>query len=151
MIRGHFWRVSFAVVLVMAGCNPADGSRARHSSDLSQLSPEQRDVQTLGREVFELVDRAVDYRGSHRGRPAISLKQMGVESLTPTTVRRILNVQREPLVTVSFRQASGREIISCRGDSKILEDASLNGRYTLMCTSSSGAQHPMEVVTSGEP
>jgi hypothetical protein len=151
MIRGHFWRVSSAVVLVIAGCNPADGSRERHSPDFSQLSPEQRDAQTLGREVFELVDRAVDYRGSHRGRPAISLKQMGVESLTPTTVRRILNVQREPLVTVSFRQASGREIVSCRGDSKILEDASLNGRYTLMCTASSGAQHPMQVVTSGEP
>lgn len=150
MIRGHLWRVSFAVALV-AACNPADGSRARHASDVSQLSPEQRDVQTLGREVFELVDRAIDYRGSHRGRPAVSLKQMGVESLTATTVRRIINVQRDPLVTVSFRQASGRAIVSCRGDSKILEDASLNGRYTLMCASRSGAQHPMEVVTAGEP
>jgi hypothetical protein len=151
MIRGHSWRVSFAVVLVIAGCNAADGSRTRHASDLTQLAPDQRDVQTLGREIFELVDRAVDYRGSHRGRPAISLKQMGVESLTATTVRRIVNVQREPLVTVTFRQFSGREIVSCRGDSKILEDASLNGRYTLMCTSNSGSQHPREVVTSGEP
>jgi len=75
-----------------------------------------------------------------------------VESLTTTTVRRIINVQREPVITVSFRQAAGREILSCRGDSQILEDASLNGRYTLMCTGSSGSQRPMEVVTAeGEP
>jgi hypothetical protein len=105
-------------------------------------------VQALGREVFELVDRAVDYRGSHRGRPAVTLRQMGVESLTTTTVRRVVNVQREPVVTVSFRQTAGREIISCRGDSQILEDASVNGRYTLMCTGSSGTQRPMEVFTA---
>jgi hypothetical protein len=115
------------------------------------MSPDQRDAQVLGREIFELVDRAVDYRGSHRGRPAASLRQMGVESLTATTVRRVVNVQREPVITVAFRQTRGREIISCRGDGQILEDASVNGRYTLMCTASSGAQRPMEVVTSGEP
>jgi hypothetical protein len=79
------------------------------------------------------------------------LKQMGAESLTTSTVRRIVNVQREPVVTVRFRQPAGREILSCWGDSKILEDASVNGRYTLMCTASSGAQRQMEVVTSGEP
>jgi len=150
MTRGHLWRASLALALVLA-CKPANGSRSRHPPNLSQLPPEQRDVQLLGSEIFELVDRAVDYRGSHRGRPALNLRQMGVDSLTPTTVRRIVNVQRDPLVTVSFRHPSGREIVSCRGDSKILEDASVNGRYTLMCTASSGAQHPMEVVTSGEP
>ena len=79
------------------------------------------------------------------------LKQMGAESLTTATVRRIVNVQREPVVTVRFRQPGGREILSCWGDSKVLEDASVNGRYTLMCTASSGAQRQMEVVTSGEP
>ena len=34
------------------------------------------------------MDRAVDYRGSHQGRPAASFRQMGVDSLTPATVRR---------------------------------------------------------------
>jgi hypothetical protein len=105
----------------------------------------------LGREIFDLVDRAVDYRGSHRGRPAATLRQMGVESLTTSTVRRMANVQREPVITVSFRQPAGREVVSCRGTSQILEEASLNGRYTLMCTARSGAQRPMEVVTTGEP
>jgi hypothetical protein len=141
------WRVLLAS-LVLANCSGTGNSSSRPAS---QLTPEQRDVQALGREIFELVDRAVDYRGSHRGRPAVTLRQMGVESLTTTTVRRMVNVQREPVVTVSFREASGREIISCRGTSQILEEASLNGRYTLMCTASSGAQRPMEVVTIGEP
>ena len=143
-------QVIFAVALVVLGC-AKDESQSRHASNDSQLTPDQRDASTLGHEIFELVDRAVDYRGSHRGRPANSLKQMGVESLTATTVRRVVNVQRDPLITVSFRQTSDREIVSCRGDSQILTDASLNGKYTLMCTTKAGIQRPMEVVTAGEP
>jgi hypothetical protein len=138
------------VALVVVGCSGAGNSSSKPGV-ASDLTPEQRDAQVLGREIFELVDRAVDYRGSHRGRPPATLKQMGVESLTTTTVRRVVNVAREPVVTVRFRQPAGREIVSCWGESKILEDASVNGRYTLMCTASSGAQRPMEVVTSGEP
>jgi hypothetical protein len=147
MTGGASWLMTMALPLVLIGCSGADNSNSRPPL-ASQLTPEQRDVQALGREVFELVDRAVDYRGSHRGRPAVTLRQMGVESLTATTVRRVVNVQREPVVTVSFRQTAGREIISCRGDSQILEDASVNGRYSLMCTGSSGTQRPMEVFTA---
>ena len=107
---------------------------------------DQADAETLGREVLELVDRAVDYRGSHRGRPAASLRHLGIDSLTPTTARHLLNVNREPVVTVSFRKADGRQITSCRGDSHILEEASINaGRFTLMCTSRSGVQRPVQV------
>lgn len=149
MIGRLFWRL-FLPSLVLAGCSGTGSSNSRPPA-ASQLTPEQRDVQTLGREIFDLVDRAVDYRGSHRGRPAATLRQMGVESLTTTTVRRIVNVQREPVITVSFRQPAGREVVSCRGTSQVLEEASLNGRYTLMCTVRSGAQRPMEVVTTGEP
>jgi hypothetical protein len=150
MIGRVSWRSSLGLALVVAGCSGTGNSSSR-SRDLSDLPPDQRDAQVLGREIFDLVDRAVDYRGSHRGRPPATLKQMGVESLTTTTVRRVVNVQREPVVTVRFRQPAGREIVSCWGESKILEDASVNGRYTLMCTASSGSQRPMEVVTSGEP
>jgi hypothetical protein len=150
MIGRVFWRALLAS-LVLAGCSGTGSSNSRPPAAAIQLTPEQRDVQTLGREIFDLVDRAVDYRGSHRGRPAASLRQMGAESLTTTTVRRMVNLQREPVITVTFRQPAGREVISCRGTSQILEEASLNGRYTLMCTASSGAQRPMEVVTSGEP
>ena len=149
MIGRLHWRL-LLTALALAGCSGTGSSSSRPPLS-SQLTPEQRDVHALGREIFDLVDRAVDYRGSHRGRPPASLRQMGVESLTTTTVRRMVNLQREPVITVSFRQTAGREVISCRGTSQILEEASLNGRYTLMCTASSGAQRPMEVVTAGEP
>jgi hypothetical protein len=49
-------------------------------------------------------------------------------------------------VTVAFRRRESREITSCRGDSQILEEATLNaGSFTLMCTTSSGAQRPMRI------
>ena len=149
MIGRVSWHITLASAFIFLGCNETGRSNDQPPL-VSQLSPEQRDAQTLGREIFELVDRAMDYRGSHRGRPAVSLRQMGVDSLTPTTVRRLVNVQREPVITVAFRQRAGREIISCRGDRQILEDASVHGRYTLMCTAKSGAQRPVEVVTAGE-
>jgi hypothetical protein len=150
MTRWVSWQIILASAFVVTACG-GTGSSSSRPPLASQLTPDQRDAQTLGREIFELVDRAVDYRGSHRGRPAATLKQMGVESLTTNTVRRMVNLQREPVITVTFRKPAGREIVSCRGTSQILEEASLNGRYTLMCTASSGAQRPMEVVTAGEP
>ena len=93
-------------------------ARPRAADARINLPPDQQDAHTLGREVFDLVDRAVAYRSSHRGRPAANLTQMGIESLTPTTVRRMVNVQREPVVTVAFRRPEQRQIVSCRGDSQ---------------------------------
>jgi hypothetical protein len=142
-------RALWLVILVMAfgppGCNDGVKPRTRPARDVNALPPDERDASLLGREIFDLVDRAVDYRGSHRGRPGATLQVMGIESLTTTTVRRLVNVQREPVITVSFRQPAGREILSCRGDSQILEEAAVRGIITIMCTASSGAQRPIEV------
>jgi len=135
-----------AVAVLVAACGTKDAARPQEVEARPTLLHDQQDAETLGREIFELVDRAIDYRGSHRGRPAASFRQMGIDSLTPTTVRRLVNLQREPIVTVGFRRTETREITSCRGDSQILEEATLNGgRFTLMCTTSSGAQRPMHV------
>ena len=71
---------------------------------------------------------------------------MGVDSLTPTTARYLVNLAREPVVTVGFRKVETREITSCRGDGQILEEATLNGgRFTIMCTTRSGAQRPIRI------
>jgi hypothetical protein len=135
-----------ALVCLVAACDDKGGPRSTAQPPKSKLPADQLDAETLGREVFELVDRAVDYRGSHRGRPATSLRQMGVDSLTPITARHLVNLNREPVVTVQFRKVADREITSCRGDGQILEEASINaGRFTLMCTSRSGAQRPVQV------
>jgi hypothetical protein len=138
--------LALAAAMVTAGCGGEKRAQAASAISRPNLPPDQRDAEALGRELFELVDRAVDYRGSHRGRPAVSLRQMGVDSLTPATARHLVNLAREPVVTVEFRKREGREITSCRGDSQILEEATLNGgRYTLMCTTRSGAQRPIRI------
>ena len=135
------WPV-LALVCLVAACGDKEGPRNVAQQPKADLP----DSEMLGREVLELVDRAVDYRGSHRGRPAASLRQLGIDSLTPATARHLLNINREPVVTVKFRQVDGREFTSCRGDGHILEEASINaGRFTLMCTSRSGAQRPVKV------
>ena len=138
------WPV-LALVCLLASCDKEDQRNAAQQPK-ADLPADQRDAELLGREVLELVDRAMDYKGSHRGRPAVSLRQMGVDSLTPTTARHLLNVNRDPVVTVQFRKVDGRVITSCRGDSHLLEEASINaGRFTMMCTSRSGAQRPVQV------
>jgi hypothetical protein len=143
------WLLTLGLACAAAGCDPGADAKPRTVEDGSNLPPDQQDARALGLEIFDLVDRAMAFRASHRGRPATSLRQMGIESLTTTTVRRILNVQREPVVTVAYRRPDKREIVSCRGDSQILVEASLNGgRFTLMCTARSGAPRPMEI---GEP
>ncbi len=129
----------------VGGCAGEKGAEQKPTVRRPTTGP-QADADALGQEVFDLVDRAVDYRGSHRGRPAASLRQMGVDSLTPATARVLVNVEREPVVTVSFRRGESREVVACRGDSQILEEASLNGgRFTLMCTTRAGAQRPIQV------
>ncbi|HJR49587.1 MAG TPA: hypothetical protein VJ794_00690 [Gemmatimonadales bacterium] len=134
------------IVWLAAACGGGEKRGAAEDEARVSLPPDQADAETLGREVLELVDRAVDYRGSHRGRPATSLRQLGIDSLTPTTARHLISVNREPVVTVSFRKTDDRQITSCRGDGNILEESSINaGRFTLMCTSRSGAQRPIQV------
>ena len=145
-MRGPGLPCLLAIACLLAGCGEEEGRSAAQAPPETSLPPDQQEAELLGREVLELVDRAVDYRGSHRGRPASSLRQLGIDSLTPTTARQLLNVNREPVVTVQFRKAAGHQLTSCRGDSHILEEASINaGRFTLMCTARSGAQRPVQV------
>jgi predicted small lipoprotein YifL len=133
-------------LVLLAACGAKEPARRPAAEDRLNLPRDQQDAQTLGRELFELVDRAIDYRGSHRGRPAASFRQMGIDTLTFTTVRRLVNLDREPVVTVAFRRTDAHEITSCRGDGQILEEATLNGgRFTLMCATASGAQRPVRI------
>ena len=144
-MRPSPYGILLAMVWLVAACG-GDEKRSAAEEPKVSLPPDQAEAETLGREVLDLVDRAIDYRGSHRGRPASSLRQLGIDSLTSNTARHLINLGREPVVTVSFRKTEGRHVTSCRGDRHILEESSINaGRFTLMCTSSSGAQRPVQV------
>jgi hypothetical protein len=146
MSRRTFWLSTLWLACAAADCGPRADDRPRTTDARNNLPPDQQDAHTLGAEVYDLLDRAIAYKSVHRGRPAATLTQMGVESLTPNTVRRMVNLQREPIITVAYRRPENRQIVSCRGDAGILGEATTNGgRFTLMCTDRSGSQRPMEV------
>jgi len=131
-------RAARAILLVLAGvagCSESSPKPARRTSVLDTLPPERRDAAVLGREVFRLIDKAADYRGSHLGHPPVELRVMGVDSLAPLFVRRIRVVNDSSVVTVAFRQPAGRTVASCEGNPQILEEASLSGgTFTVVCT-----------------
>ena len=142
-------RVSPAVLLALAlaACGGSSSPKTpTRTSALDTLPPDRRDAALLGREVFRLVDRAADYKGSHRGHPPANLRQMGVESLAPLLVRRIRVVSDTSVVTVAFRQPRGRTVASCEGTPQLLEEASLRGgTFSIVCTTASGSIAKYEV------
>jgi hypothetical protein len=145
MTRGAAQRVLLAAALWGCGTTASDAAKDR-GRGVEDLPPELRDAAFLGRELFELVDRAADYKGSHRGKPPRSLKQMGLDSLAGPVVRRITTVSDSSVVTVAYRQPRGRTVASCEANARILEEAALNeGRFTLVCTTPSGAITKHEV------
>ena len=94
---------------------------------------------TLGNELFELIDRAVEFRSAHMGRPADALRDMGVDSLTPTTARILSGT--DPIAFTSTLRRPGTALVACRATEDVLEQASLNeGRFTVACESAGGTQ-----------
>lgn len=99
------------------------------------------DVQQRAGELFELIDRVADYRSSHEGRPPRSFRQLGVDSLAPTTVRRLAVQGRTFTVTVAYRRAEGRQVLACSAGEDALEQAALNeGRFSVSCDTRAGLE-----------
>jgi hypothetical protein len=95
----------------------------------------QADAELLGREVFEIVDRVMSYRSSHRGKLPASLRQAGLDSLAPLYVRRLGRQGSDPLVTIVFRNTTGHVLSDCRGSNAVLEDQALRGgSFDVTCT-----------------
>ncbi|HEU4587739.1 MAG TPA: hypothetical protein VFS11_03780 [Gemmatimonadales bacterium] len=140
--------VGVALSLLAAGVAGGGGSKAKTPAaarGVDSLPPDRRDATILGHEIFELVDRAVDYKGSHRGRPPQSFRQMGIDSLAPTVVRRLRTVSDSSVITVAFRQPRGHVVVSCEGNARVLEEAALSGQFTVVCSTPSGAIKQYEV------
>lgn len=132
-----------AAILIglLAACRPAEPAR---TADTPAAALD--DQRVLGRELFELIDRAADFHSSHRGRYPASVAQMGVDSLTPTTVRRLSGGAGPLMVTVEFRRPTGHTLASCSGGADALEGASLNtGTFAATCITPEGDVQPLEL------
>ena len=149
MTGGSRTGLAFLACLLSA-CGNDEAPSRRESPELRTAADSAAaDAATLGTEISRLLDLAADYRGSHRGRPPRSLRDLGVDSLTPAIARAVSSVGSGARVTVSYRQARGHHYVSCSGDLSVLESAVLGaGRYTLTCTTPSGRTLPVETLGS---
>ena len=93
----------------------------------------------LGTELFELVDRAVEYRGARMGQPPEALRDLGLDSLTPTTARLLTGTA--PIAFTATVRQPGSGLTACRATEDVLEQAALNeGRFTVECESAEGTR-----------
>ena len=125
-----------ATMLVSCGGSDTPPAGSARSSDPAPLSTStaEEDAATLGREIYDLVDRSMSYRSSHRGRLPKSLRELGIDELTPTTSRTLTVDGAVPTVTVGFRSNAGHTLSSCRATSAALEEAALSGgAFSLIC------------------
>ena len=76
-----------------------------------------------------------------RDGPRRRLRQLGVDSLTPNTIRRLAVQGRTFTVTVAYRRPQGRAVQDCSAGEDALEQAALNeGRFAVSCDTPSGPQ-----------
>ena len=134
------WFGGLLVVAMAGGC----GKKAEPKPPVSEGVPVNgapSDAQQLGTEMFELIDRIADYRSSHEGRPPKTLRQLGVDSLTPNTIRRLAVQGRTFTVTIAYRRPQGRAVLNCAAGEDALEQAALNeGRFAVSCDTPTGPQ-----------
>lgn len=101
----------------------------------------QEEATLLGRDIFSTIDAVLSYRSAHQGRLPVSLRQLGVDSLSRLTIRRLAVRGGVPEVSAVFRSIEGRQVASCRGTGEVQEEASLNGGvFTVTCVLRTGEE-----------
>jgi hypothetical protein len=132
-------------LLIMGSLLTSCGSKeARQRAEQGEQAA--AEAQMLGQEVWDLVDRTMAYQSSHSGRLPRRLRDVGIDSLTPTTMRWLKVRRGSPHVTVAYRRPAGHLLISCSGSDAILEDLALSGAFELVCTDGDGAESRFSVV-----
>lgn len=137
-----------AAALLGVACHRQPSRPARTEAPLPS-DPAARDAEELGRQVLALLDRAADFRGAHQGTGPRSLREAGLDSLTPQYARVLTATDSGVSVTVTFRHPEGRVYLSCTGGLADLEASGLGtGSYALQCTRADGT---VQSVTAGGP
>ena len=123
-----------AAGLVLAACGKPSPPPVEAGASRTAVPAE---AATLGNELFELLDRAVEFRAAHMGRPATTLRDLGIDSLTPETARA-LDSSAPIAFSTALRRPAG-EVSACRASEDVLEQASLNeGRFVVECETADG-------------
>jgi len=125
-------------LLMLGGCSKKAAVAGGVAGSKAPI-PDQ-DAEHLGRDLFDVMDAVLSYKASHQGRLPQTLRQVGVDSLTRSTIRRLAVDAGTPVVTSIFRNTEGHQLSSCRGTSDIQEEASLNERiFSVDCATVGGA------------
>jgi hypothetical protein len=134
------WFATLLAIVMVGGCGKKEPPKPPVSEGVP-VNGAPADAQQLATEMFELIDRIADYRSSHEGKPPKTLRQLGVDSLTPNTIRRLAIQGRTFTVTVLYRRRESRTVQSCSAGEDALEQAALNeGRFAVSCDTPSGPQ-----------
>ena len=132
-------------LVVVAACGK-NKKALQHDASNDPVAPTaQGDANLLGHEIFDLIDRALSFRSSHRNRLPRSLRELGIDELTKETTRQYVVKDKIPQVTVSFRRTEGHFLKGCTATSSVLEEATVNGEFTVTCTVPSGGITVMKV------
>ncbi len=126
------WSSLLLALVALGACHkkPASDKPANNAQDEANL---------LGRDVFATIDAVLSYKSAHQGRLPATLRQVGVDSLSKYTIRRLAVRDGSPEVTVVFRSTDGMKLSGCRATGDIQEEASLNGGvFTVTCGLRSG-------------
>lgn len=106
----------------------------------------EQEATQLGRDVFSLLDRLASYAASNQRKYPGSLREAGIDSLTPKLARQIDTKVTPPIAYAMFRNPLGHTLTSCRGSTDLLEESALNeGQFTVTCTDSTGRSSPYRV------
>ncbi len=130
-----------ALVLLLSAVLACGGGAAKKKAapKARPVDPVVEDAAVLGRELKQIVDRVMAYKSSHRNALPNSLRQVGIDSLTPVFIRRLARQGSEPLVTIVYRRREGHAVSWCRGTNAVLEDAMLReGKFDIICEMSGG-------------
>ncbi len=137
------WSSALLALGLAAACGDGSGAGGRGRGALPPGTVARdtaaADARRLGEEGLRVFDEVMAY-GTSRRRFPVSLREAGVDSLTPVTARWIETDAGKPMVWVAFRDPAGHALLACGVDRQSLEDRSLaDGSYAARCRADDGA------------
>jgi len=139
-----------AAALVMLACQekpkPVPPGEAPPAGQHDTATQAEQDARFLGKDLVDILDQVLSYKTSHRGRIPRSLREVGIDSLGPATIRRLSVENGQPIITVVYRQLAGRQVRSCQGGRDVLDESTLSGgAFTLNCILADGTPSSVHV------